>query len=296
MECHVANAQDLGCSQIVATGKAAVGRRLPRRVTIEGDVAFQHGQQSIAVARIARLDHQIEDHAAPAGGQVELVAIFGVAAAFDDDIGMGLEQADQLVAGRHQLAGQHPPLTLCDDLLDQRPIVTDLGLPEFDEWVGRYGQLRRRLPQIGQGGVGDPDQFVVEQNTVGSATCELDLAGALLGRAAMIAPFQAGAAGEASACFNKRTITGTASHSRVLSLGSCMSAEVTVLSSRTTVPSSSFACRAFDSSARLISSQVSGRIALIVFCSTDFCGLHDHGSRAKARSDAESSRWKASSW
>ncbi|ESX08928.1 hypothetical protein X766_33890 [Mesorhizobium sp. LSJC255A00] len=120
----------------------------------------------------------------------ERPAVFGVAAAFDNDIGMGLEQADQLVAGRHELAGQHPPLTLCDDAFDQRPIVTDLGLPELDEWVDRHGQLRRRLPQIAQGGAGDRDQFV------GSTARELDLAGALLGRAAMIVPFQAGAAGQ----------------------------------------------------------------------------------------------------
>jgi hypothetical protein len=90
-------------------------------------------------------------------------------------------------------------------------------------------------------------------------------------------------------------MTRTPSQSRLLSLGSCMSAEVTVLSSRTTAPSSSFAFRAPDSSVRLICSQVSGRIALIVLCSTDFCGLHDHASRAKARNEAESSRWNASS-
>ena len=34
---------------------------------------------------------------------------------------------------------------------------------------------------------------------------------------------------------------------------------------------------------------------VIVFCSTDFFGLHPQGSRAKARNDAESSRWNASS-
>ncbi|ESY46635.1 hypothetical protein X745_30805 [Mesorhizobium sp. LNJC374B00] len=43
------------------------------------------------------------------------MAVIDVAAAFDDDIGVGLEQADQLLAGRHRLAGQHPPLSLCDD-------------------------------------------------------------------------------------------------------------------------------------------------------------------------------------
>src|SRR3954449_10445915 len=99
------------------------------------------------------------------------------------------------------------------------------------------------------------------------------------------------------ACFNRRTITRTASHSRLLSLGSCISAAVTVLSRRTTLPSSIFSCRALASSIRLIASQVSARIALIVLCSTDFFGLHAHGRRAKARNEAESSRWKAnSSW
>src|SRR3954468_12099974 len=94
------------------------------------------------------------------------------------------------------------------------------------------------------------------------------------------------------ACFKRRTITRTASHSRLLSLGSCISAAVTVLSRRTTLPSSIFSCRALASSVRLIASQVSARIALIVLCSTDFFGLHAHGRRAKARNEAESSRWK----
>src|SRR4051812_10984191 len=97
------------------------------------------------------------------------------------------------------------------------------------------------------------------------------------------------------ACFNRRTITRTASQSRLLSLGSCISADVTVLSRRTTLPSSIFSRRALASSPRLIASQVSARIALLVLCSTDFFGLQGHGSRAKARNDAESSRWKASS-
>ncbi len=84
-------------------------------------------------------------------------------------------------------------------------------------------------------------------------------------------------------------MTRTASHSSLLSLGSWIGAAVTVPSNHTTLPSSSLSCRALRSSARLISSQVSGRIALIVFCSTDFRGHHDHGSRAKAQNEAGSS-------
>lgn len=97
------------------------------------------------------------------------------------------------------------------------------------------------------------------------------------------------------AALNRRAITRTASHSRLLSLGSCRSAAVAVLSRRTMRPRSSCAAAALDSSARLIASQVSARIALIVLCSADFLGVHDHASRANARNDAESSRWNASS-
>ena len=68
-------------------------------------MALQHGQEPLAVGRVAGLDHEVEDQAAPAGGQVELVAVLDVAAALDDDVGMRLEQADQLLAGRHRLAG-----------------------------------------------------------------------------------------------------------------------------------------------------------------------------------------------
>jgi hypothetical protein len=48
------------------------------------------GRKRSLVGRIAGLDHQ-EDQTAGAGGQVELVAIFNVAATFDDDISMRLE-------------------------------------------------------------------------------------------------------------------------------------------------------------------------------------------------------------
>ena len=80
---------------------------------------------------------QLQYQATPACRQVELVAVFDVATALDDNIGVGFEQADQLLVGRHRLAGQHPSLALADDALDQRPIVAEPGLPQFDERIGR---------------------------------------------------------------------------------------------------------------------------------------------------------------
>src|SRR5271166_4773391 len=82
----------------------AVGGRLSGCLAIESDVALQHGQEPVAVRRIAGLDHKVEDQAAPASGQVELVAILNLAAAFDDDVGVRLEQADDLLVGGDRLA------------------------------------------------------------------------------------------------------------------------------------------------------------------------------------------------
>ena len=95
-------------------------------------MALQHGQEPFAVRRIAGLDHQVEDQAAPAGGQVELVAVLNLAAAFDDDVGVRLEQADDLLVGGSRLAIKNATLGLGDDPLDQRTIVTELGLPQRD--------------------------------------------------------------------------------------------------------------------------------------------------------------------
>lgn len=70
-------------------------------------------KRSLSAGLPATLHHEIEDHATPAGGQIGFVAVFDAATAFDDDIGMGLEQAYQL------LAGKGAPLALGDDAFDQ---------------------------------------------------------------------------------------------------------------------------------------------------------------------------------
>src|SRR5262245_14672032 len=75
----------------------------------------------------------------------------------------------------------------------------------------------------------------------------------------------ASAPGSASPRCNSRVMTRTASDNSVLSLGSCIKAAVTVLSSRTVAPLSSRSCLALTNKAWLIASQVSARIAAIVW-------------------------------
>src|SRR5581483_9159501 len=130
VEGHIVDAKRLGPAEIVTTGKAAIGNRLSRRLAIEGDVAIEHGEEAFAVGGVAGFDHQVEHQAALASGQVEFVAIFNVAAAFDDNVGMRLEQADDLVAGGDGFTVKNPTLGLCDDPFDQWAIVVELALPE----------------------------------------------------------------------------------------------------------------------------------------------------------------------
>ena len=80
-----------------------------------------------------------------------------------------------------------------------------------------------------------------------------------------------------------------------LLLESQLSAGFSEMAAGDTTVGSRPSSRALASTVRLIASQVSGRMALIVLCSTDFFGVHDNGSRAKARKEEEFSRWKASS-
>src|SRR6202034_452983 len=96
VERHVADAEGLRLAEVMTAFETTIGGCLSRRLPLAGDVALEHGPAPLTVRRIAGFDHQVEDQAAAASGQVELVAIFNLAAALDDDVGVRLEQADDL--------------------------------------------------------------------------------------------------------------------------------------------------------------------------------------------------------
>jgi len=123
LEVDILHAARLGLFEIVATGIAAIGSGLPRRRPAAGDLAIEHRQEALGIGGIAGLDDDIEDQAAFAGSQIELVSVLHLTTPLDDDVGVRLEQADQFLAGRHRLALEYPALALVNDARDQRQIM-----------------------------------------------------------------------------------------------------------------------------------------------------------------------------
>ena len=115
MEGDIAHAHGFGLVEIVAAGIAAVAGGLAWRLAVEAMWRSSMGRKRSVSAGLPVSIDDVEDQAAAAGGQIELVTVVHVAAALDDDVGMRLEQADQLLAGRHRLAGEDPALGLADE-------------------------------------------------------------------------------------------------------------------------------------------------------------------------------------
>ena len=67
---------------------------------------------------------------------------------------MRLEQAYQLLVGRHRLAIKDAPLALGKDALDQRQIVSELSAPALGRDPGEVGQPFDGLVQRRLGGAG----------------------------------------------------------------------------------------------------------------------------------------------
>jgi len=218
------------------------------------------------------------------------VSVLHVAGALDDDISVRLEQAHQLLAGRHRQAIKNAPLALGEDALDQRLIVVDPGAPAHRRDPGEVGQpfdgvLQRRL-----GGAGGGDQLAIKLAPFVFTAAVFDRSRALLGQAPAIAPLQ---------CRRSRQARRLPQEARHDAHGIPQQRTVARLmhqrrGDRAVDPyrgaAFQLSCWALANSARLTASQVSGRMAQIVWCSTDFFGDQASGNRAKARNEAESSR------
>jgi hypothetical protein len=111
------------------------------------------------------------------------VAVLHIAGALDDDVGVRLEQADQLVARRHGLAVQHPALALVEHAAYQRQIMLHPSLPALGFAAGQPDQPARGPLQGRPRGMNGCDQFTVEPAPGVFAAAVLNVGGAALGQA-----------------------------------------------------------------------------------------------------------------
>jgi hypothetical protein len=125
VEGYIGDAARLGCREIILAGIAAIGRDLPRRHAAMGDLPLEHRQEAFGIGGVAGLDDDVEDQALRPVTKLSLCPYCTSRAppafagqALDDDVGMRLEQADQLLAGLHRLAIKDPALALGEDAFD----------------------------------------------------------------------------------------------------------------------------------------------------------------------------------
>jgi len=131
----MSDAQGLGISQVFCAGIAAISGKITRRLTIAGYVTLKEWDQANTISWIAIFNNHIQNQPTCPAGQRQLVAILNVSPPFDDDVGMWLEQADDLVPRWDPFTVDDAPLGLRNDLHDQRAIVLHLGLPSLRIWL-----------------------------------------------------------------------------------------------------------------------------------------------------------------
>ena len=101
----------------VSAASSSSPRRIPaierhplRGLPVHFHMPPQHRQASFTIGRVVLFDHHIEHQRTAPGAQVDLVPVVRRAPALADDVGVRLEQAHHLLAGRHRFAGEHPAL------------------------------------------------------------------------------------------------------------------------------------------------------------------------------------------
>jgi len=67
------------------------------------------------------------------------VPVLNLTPTLENDVGVRLEQADQLLPGWHCLTVEHAALGLGDDARDQRQVMVELGTPAQDRRLGGFG-------------------------------------------------------------------------------------------------------------------------------------------------------------
>jgi len=133
---------------------------------------LNHLHRQGRVCWIAILDYAIGHQPRGTGGQAQLVSIERITPVLLDDVGVGLEDGDELIGRGHAFAGEYPPFSLGDDLVSQLDVVSQflrhsLGHESAHE-VQSLGAHQWGIGSLGEAGrrTGDLQQIAVEPRTL----------------------------------------------------------------------------------------------------------------------------------
>lgn len=156
---HILDLSLLGSGQVGFGSKAPIQGHFQRVAPVNLQLPVKHRERQFGIGRIALSDHTVGDQVGGSHTQTHLVPVVGLPAVLDDDVGVGLEDRDDLLGGRDFLPPQHPALGLVDHPTGEIDIALQLHTQRqaFNAGVvlgrrnRRYGishALGRQLEQI----------------------------------------------------------------------------------------------------------------------------------------------------
>jgi hypothetical protein len=181
VEGAILHAAPLGLFEIVAAGIAAVGGSLSRPPAAVGELAIECGQEALGIGGVASFDNDVEDQAALAVDEVELVsALHGMAPLTM----MSAFGSNRLTS--FSPAGTASPWSIRRSLWpmmedDQRQIMIDRGAPPLGRHLEDLGHASGDRPQLGARRLSSDDQFAIELTFLVLAAAVVDGLRPLLG-------------------------------------------------------------------------------------------------------------------
>ncbi len=171
-EGNIFNPHVLDLVKVGLRRETTIERSLPRKQAVKDFMPFNHLHCQGRVCWIAILDYAIGHQPRGTGGQAQLVSIERIPPVLLDDVGVGLEDGDELVGRGNAFAGEYPPFSLGDDLVGQLDVVSQflrhpLGHESAHE-VQSLGAHQWGIGSLGEAGrrTGDLQQIAIEPRTL----------------------------------------------------------------------------------------------------------------------------------
>lgn len=154
--------------------------------TMALDMPLDHGHGQGGISWVALEDLTVEHQRGGAGRKADLVTVECVAPIFADDVGMVLEDGNDLVFGRDRLSTEDAPSRLVDDLMTQLEIPVELLSEPF------CLEIRQPCQHLASGlgtrayVLGNADQVPIGADSLALGAGTVDLSPPLLGTAPTI--------------------------------------------------------------------------------------------------------------